>query len=446
MPTRKTPTLRTPQLLVAAAAIWTCAVSCAAVKLAIPHFEWWVTALFVVLALPFAPKIMWSRLRYTITWGTLLSLGIALVAFNATNPAYQLVEAAKIAVILLVVLPLLCGSNQMARATAIGAQLACYLNTVLLIFALCGFSWAGGMQALDRYGTVLNPPGSLWRIGLMTLAIGPLSLVTKTSSRPRAILLTVCSLTLLAFDGSRTGSLILWMLGGFIVWVASVHPWANAGKPRRPAIIALLCMAIPLFAFVTMVIGRGGMADIVQSLGMSRISEGLTSGQDASGLLEADRLRSQMWHDAIDRIESNPVIGKGMGTTVSGTAGLQSGSDKVPATMTVHVSYLQVWADAGILAAVSYLMLLVVGPFRSIKRMPRICASQIWAIKAGGIFLLAALALAGLFHPLSTELSEWVAFIVAVGGVGFTGFRTPKEVITPYVRSFERSYSYPQSA
>jgi hypothetical protein len=46
---------------------------------------------------------------------------------------------------------------------------------------------------------------------------------------------------------------------------------------------------------------------------------------------------------------------------------------------------------------------------------------------------LSAIAVAGVFHPLSTELSEWVAFIVAVGGAGFSGFTAPKQVLARYV-------------
>jgi O-antigen ligase len=419
-------------VLVTVVAIWTCAVSCAAVKLAVPHFEWWVTAVFLVCVLPLAPRTIWGRLRYTLTWGALLSFGIALVAINASDPGYQLLQGGKLAVILVIVLPLLAGSDQMARATVIGAKLACYINTALLILGLCGITWAGGLQALDRYGTILNPPGSLWRVGLMTLAIGPLSLVTKTSSRPRAILLTGCSLLLLAFDGSRTGTLILFMLGGFLLWALLVRPWAPLSAFRRPALVALLGIMIPLLTLATSAVGRSGMTDVLQRLGMTRIIPVLGGDRDDSGLLEADRFRSQMWHDAIDQIKSSPVIGVGMGTTQSATGGMISQTPGVPA-MTVHMSYLQVWADAGILAAASYFMLVVGTLLHNVKRLRNACSPETWVAIAGGVFLLSAIAVAGVFHPLSTELSEWVAFIVAVGGAGFSGFTAPKQVLARYV-------------
>jgi O-antigen ligase len=138
-----------------------------------------------------------------------------------------------------------------------------------------------------------------------------------------------------------------------------------------------------------------------------------------------------MWRDAVDQIKSSPVIGTGMGSTQSATSGMITQAAGIPA-MTVHMSYLQVWADAGILAAASYFMLVVGTLILHINRLRRVCPPETWVVIASGVFLLSAIALAGVFHPLSTELSEWVAFIVAVGGAGFSGFVAPKQVLVRY--------------
>src|SRR5260370_3207894 len=85
--------------------------------------------------------------------------------------------------------------------------------------------------------------------------------------------------------------------------------------------------------------------------------------------------------------------------------------------MVVHMTYLQVWADMGILGLVGYVWLTWVWLQKirvlicGIERLPGI---QDRAVYFNAIFILFFFLFSSFFHPFSTEWSEWIAFVVAL--------------------------------
>jgi O-antigen ligase len=87
--------------------------------------------------------------------------------------------------------------------------------------------------------------------------------------------------------------------------------------------------------------------------------------------------------------------------------------------MVVHAAYLQVWADVGIFGFIAYGALtlgVLLGSWARPKIIPQMQFGDRVAFY-NGIYVLSCWVLAGVFHPLSTEITEWVMFIVGLAGL-----------------------------
>jgi O-antigen ligase len=110
--------------------------------------------------------------------------------------------------------------------------------------------------------------------------------------------------------------------------------------------------------------------------------------------------------EALDAIAEHPLVGGGLGSTVSIDIGKAS---------VVHNAYLQSWADLGPLAAVSFLALSL-GWMRSLpralRRLRALRSPHERALYYGavcGLFLFCGLSF---FHPLSVQISVWAFFVI----------------------------------
>ncbi|GEM84439.1 hypothetical protein MHY01S_26050 [Meiothermus hypogaeus NBRC 106114] len=121
---------------------------------------------------------------------------------------------------------------------------------------------------------------------------------------------------------------------------------------------------------------------------------------------EADHTRYEMLQAAQAQIRQNPLWGIGIGNTrVDTNEGL----------MVVHNAYLQVWADLGIMGLIAYVGL-VLGWLIWLPSFFRCVHWRVDPIERGlyynAVFMLFFYAFSGLFHPISTEWSEWISFIL----------------------------------
>lgn len=76
-----------------------------------------------------------------------------------------------------------------------------------------------------------------------------------------------------------------------------------------------------------------------------------------------DAQRFRLWYDAFRIIKNNPILGKGVGTFMDNLVKY----DPVPAGQYAHNCYLQIWAEAGIFALLSFLWFIILLFKRGIK-------------------------------------------------------------------------------
>jgi O-antigen ligase len=113
-----------------------------------------------------------------------------------------------------------------------------------------------------------------------------------------------------------------------------------------------------------------------------------------------------MLQTAINAIDDHPLLGTGINTTTTDTS---------IGPMVVHNTYLQVWADLGMIGLLSYLWIVSGWIFwfpRVLSKIRTLTNIKEQALYYNAIFILCFFAISGLFHPLSTEWSEWIVYIV----------------------------------
>src|SRR5207302_4839890 len=94
----------------------------------------------------------------------------------------------KIAVILIGGLSVFTSRCDLPRAAFHGFVIAVCLNAALLLGGLLGYGSAE-IMAVDRWGTVLNYPGSLWRVGITVWVFAAYLLAVRRSLGSLALLL-----------------------------------------------------------------------------------------------------------------------------------------------------------------------------------------------------------------------------------------------------------------
>jgi hypothetical protein len=318
-------------------------------------------------------------------------------------------EAGKLSLILLVILPMLLGRPDTSRGLRIGVQVAAVVNAGVLVAGALGLGSFIDQRSVGRFDTVLNGAGSLWRVGILVLVWSALRLlVTKMSLWP--VLVFVASIILIVFDGSRTGAICLVAAVGFVAWFVTREIINGKTQVSRRLLTGSVFLGTTIsLAFIF----APGLASGIGTIGFLERGSGLYEsivGNRGGGIDEADGSRAEMLRDTLAGIIDHPVIGTGMGTTRTQT-------DVGP--MVVHIAYLQVWADVGLMGFLAYGALTLgalAGPWSSMRRVSG--ASLEDRIDFfNGIFVLFCFAISGLLHPLSTELTEWVMFLTGLAGL-----------------------------
>jgi hypothetical protein len=374
-----------------------------------PDIHWLVTAVAATCLMPYLLRLDWRRPRALLGSGmaaaALLALAVLLAGFKSPDPLYAVAEAAKLAVILLGARALFMTEPELARAAARGFVWAIAANLLLLILGLLGAPTASEM-ATGRWGTLLNYPGSLARLGFLGLCYaGYLVLAWKQPLRHLAVL-AACA-TLIYFDGSRTAVLVIAVLVPFLLFIRFSERRRGVARLGRLATVAIatavLLLGVVGWQWLSVQTevpeGTGAIARIEQFAVSVRLS-------GAAGFALADPVRARMLETGMDALRNASLIGGGAGTTQADTdLGL----------MVVHMTYLQIIGDLGIIGLLAYVWL-VLGwiPWlpragRNISLLP---SPSDRALYYNAIFLLGIFALSGLFHPLSTEWTEWIMFIV----------------------------------
>lgn len=391
------------------AVVWVAFVSAGSLKLIVPNVHWFFTA--AVLAL-FSPRVFGARhsgpVKLTMMAGGLLVMAIVMVAPTTTRPGYQLAEAGKLAAIFLVITPVMLARPDTSRGIRLGAEFATVINGALVLAGSLGVAGFLELRAVGRYGTILNGPGSLWRVGILVLLPSALNLLMGRSF-VLPLTMFVSSVALLVFDGSRTAALAIVIACGFIGYFMVTEVRRNRYASRK----LLLRTAVLGLVLLSGIVWRPIQQAYVENISFGErfgrfFNEAETNG--VSGVESVDEVRTDMLSAAIEAILEHPVVGSGMGSTAI---------DSPDGAVVVHDAYLQVWADVGILGLIGYVALtlgVLVGPWVRRGTMVRAdIGDRIGFLN--GVFILTCWAISGFLHPLSTEISEWVMFIVGISGL-----------------------------
>lgn len=388
-----------------------------------PYIHWASFLMAVILLLPFAfrefllPVDVVEQIAQEQSTRTaparlpiLLFLGAAYVPVLYGAPlASTLVAIGKLAAILLIGFPIIAARVRLALSAFYGLVFGVWINFALMLTGILLGGPAASLKSPGRWGTVLNYPGALWRLGITCWMFALYLCIRRFSIWSFSLLLVSTSLVYL--DGARTALLLLAVGGGYVI--------ASLGlRGRRPVKIILIGLSVVVL-FVTISEGMFSQQDGAIARMVKTVSSVAASGGDGFGA--ADIARFTMLQDVITAIHNHPVLGTGIGSTTTNT---------MAGPMVIHISYLQIWADCGVAGFIGYVWL-VWGwlPFlpEAINRIRHLADARERAIYYNALFLLVVFGLTGLFHPLSTEWAQWIPFIVPYGliwHITHTHFRT----------------------
>ena len=372
------------------------------------YLAWIVTAFAMILLLPYAFREMFLSSRNTgkgtergSWWAvpthlpTVLFLAsICIAAVYGAETLTAMVGLGKLSVILLLGLPAIVARVRIALLAFYGLLAAICVNFALLAGGMAVGGLTAGMMYWGRWGTVLNYPGALWRLAIVAWLYSAYLMVRQRSLGYLSLFLV--STLLIFLDGARTSLLLLVFGAAFLI--------AILGMERRRLLRTMITAQFAVLAVAGLLLTFGDELSQQQN-GVARLITTVTS-LGSGGADEADLTRSAMLTQVTRAIQDHPVMGTGF---------LSTRTETPAGPMVVHNTYLQVWADLGLLGVVSYVWL-VFGWMawlpKALRRIRALSDDQQRAIYYNAIFLLFVFDLTGFLHPLSTEWAQWIPFLV----------------------------------
>jgi len=331
---------------------------------------------------------------YPMLFGWFLFMtGIAIAAFM--NNGAGLYTNAKYAAMIFVLLMLL-SVNVAASQLENGLILALALALIPLLF--CAIfrknDWLV-ISADNRMGWLAIWPGVLWKTGGYIWPLAMWRFLKKMDYKN--LLLVFAAILAIALDGSRTG--MLWLLLAFIS-----HFILCLRLKKKDNLVCkhLILVIIAVFTF-------GVLQPVIKNWvpsGRIILHQEASTGQrlllpeNKSARLEMLRVG---WKQAIDKFP----WGAGFGKT-----GIWRGNQYLP----IHMTYLQIICDEGILSLAGYLLFLGFPLYRGIKYLAgkRDQFVEELELLLVPITVLLLYLFSGCFHPVSNELTEWAVVLSAI--------------------------------
>ena len=365
------------------------------------RIHWVATAIALVLLYPYLSRVRWWVKFPARTPVVVFLLAVLIPALYGTEPVTSLGATAKLALILVAGTSLFVARRSLAHSAFQALPIIVYVNLALVVGGLLGLDSAG-IMATGRWGTLVNYPGSLWRVAISVWIFAAYFVIKKHSIAHLALL---AASTLLVFmDGSRTGLLLILLGCVFLVYLLAAETVnLKRGLYIAAAGVAVLALIMSYSGFFSF---QGGSQEEGGVGRMREMATNLEEGGVEAGLAESDIVRYQMLADAVIAIREHPIWGTGTETTIS---------DTVVGPMPIHMTYLQVWADLGIFGLVAFTWMVwswivwLPSAFRRIRALPDVADR---ALYYNAIFLLLMFGVMCIFHPLSTEWTEWILFVI----------------------------------
>ena len=386
----------------ALASLWALMLTCAGLRSLEKYVFWYGTIPLALALIQHHGRIPWRSIRLVTIGGALLV--VAVISTSLTDTTYNLLQAGKFAAILLVLAPLMTTGKPLGVAMLFGVELGIYLNCALLLLWWFGGSQAAAVVSPGRYGTVLAGSGTLWRMGAISLVWSTLRYLDGSPSNVRNLAAIAAAIGMFVADGSRTGILAIGLAGLATAWYLARQ---LSGLTRRLASAIVIVSAL-IGGGVWYIIDAGqSVNDLGGSLRSVDFADALLSGTDSR--VVHDDVRRVMFTDILAEIQTHPLSGSGMGKTRSLVAG---GGEMVN-----HYSYLQMWADTGLLGFVAYMLVVVGVAATAVRRLhkngSRMNPDGARAAYSGTYLLLCWVMACGL-HAVSTELTEWLMYLAGL--------------------------------
>jgi O-antigen ligase len=380
--------------------LWVVLITSESLNIVVPYVHWFATIpLLIVLGFNGLFTVPDFRLpRPIIVSVVLLVVSIMIVALVSDNTLYDLSQAARLSILFLILLPPLISRPATRRTLWVGVEAAVLFNFILIIGGLTINPALFGLQAAARFGTYANGPGALWRVGVIGLAAATVTRHSNSKlAKLRSWFCAIVSLALIFLDGSRTGVIVLSFL--LLLYVPAILKAAFAKPVRLAFLAATPALLAPAFLWLSPSaddpIAQGGIIGRLQN------DLGGSSQVSASSL---DPIRSEMYRTVFTEVQEHPFLGLGMEKTKVFT---------VAGSMVVHFSFLQVWSDVGLVGFLSYTTLLSFAACMAFKRL--LCAPpRAQSIARQCVYLTGGWIIAGCFHPISSEMSVWIWFFLAL--------------------------------
>ncbi|MCW2256815.1 O-antigen ligase [Providencia alcalifaciens] len=293
----------------------------------------------------------------------------------------------------------------------------------LLFLALLRETDALVVFADGRMGWVASWPGIIWKIGAFIWPLAVWHLLNQPNKMN--ILFAFSSVLVMSLDGSRTS--IVWMVLVTISLVGIATFIHKRLHSLRTYLYLILVAVLPFFVIQPTLLGWvSGYYDqhITQSIN-NHIDNSLSITSDitlekshngsnesvAYRLVEGDNsVRLHMlkagWKTTLEKFP----WGNGFGSTRV---------DDFGANSVIHMTYLQLLADEGIVSLIGYLLFLITPLYYGVKfiTQKRELFAERFEFMLCPLSIITLYLFIGIFHPLSNELTEWAIVLTAIASV-----------------------------
>lgn len=283
----------------------------------------------------------------------------------------------------------------------ISIKISLFVNFIILVMALYfGLSMGLIIAGDGRMGTILNEPGTLWKIGFYSAII--LVILYNQDAKKEYIVYLLMSFFLMNIDGSRTSQLLIILTFLFLMIVNFLHKEFFKKIFNMTLLAILFILMISITEFVRETVRThidGHNTEQNQPLALQRLLQATATTMTTAN----DITRSQMVWFAIEQIKQQPFTwGKGIESAKVPTATSSEG-------IVVHMTYFQVWLDYGLIGFLLYMAIFIILAIMIYKRINY----QDWAFMVAA-YIVFSYAFISLLHPLSNEITYWAIFIVFV--------------------------------
>jgi hypothetical protein len=270
-----------------------------------------------------------------------------------------------------------------------------FLNVIpFLLYFVPGAEQAGIAELTfgGRMVSILNPYGTLWKTGIYLAIFSIWQVYLQPSSK--GILLLGMGLLLCALDGSRVGLLVIVIAMG-ILFYFSILQSKIKNYIQTGSLVAFLVFVVPMLwlkkpAFVdryvkALLVALGYNPNVMPEYN--------------------EEIRVKMFLVIQDIIHNARFFGHGIYTT-----GLKSGEG----FQSLHIAYFQILGDVGYGGFLIFCALIFLPFFKRKKLITAITIEpKLWPL---GVISLVWFVVF-IFHPISTEMYEWVGFMLATSTV-----------------------------